>query len=168
MSAVVKGVAPDAPTATNAAGGKQSASPYRCDLLPPLASLAVAEVLAHGAEKYGANNWHKIPVEDHLNHALAHIFADRAGDTQDSHLEHAACRIFMALEQKLAGRPKPNDEKAEPREIRESEMKPGVLYQAVRYGWVKEIGPIKDWPSPFIRWKLVNSNTAYAALFRVP
>lgn len=102
----IKGVGKDAPIATNAAGGKQSATPYRCDLLPPHATLAVAEVLAEGAAKYCANNWHKIAVEDHLNHALAHIFADRAGDTQDAHLEHAACRLLMALDQRRSGRSK--------------------------------------------------------------
>jgi hypothetical protein len=101
---ILAGVAPDAPTATNAAGGKQSASPYRCDLLPPLALLAVAKVLKHGADKYGANNWHLIPVGDHVNHALAHLFAAFAGDSSDEHLEHAACRILFALDQKLAGR----------------------------------------------------------------
>jgi hypothetical protein len=100
----IKGVGKDEPIAINAAGGKQSASPFRCDLLPPHATLAVAEVLAHGAAKYGANNWHVIPVEDHLNHALVHIFADRAGDASDDHLEHAACRIMMALDQKRSGR----------------------------------------------------------------
>lgn len=101
----VEGVVPDAPTVTNARGGKQSASPYRLDLMPPLAALAVAKVLRHGADKYGPNNWHAIDVGDHLNHALAHLFAFLAGDGSDDHLEHAACRVLFALDQKLAGRP---------------------------------------------------------------
>lgn len=101
---VLAGVGPDAPIVTNDAGGKQSHSPYRCDLLPPLALLAVAKVLKHGADKYGPNNWHKIPVADHINHALAHLYALAAGDTSDGHLEHAACRILFALDQQLAGR----------------------------------------------------------------
>src|SRR5947207_3100901 len=45
-------LSPQAPTITNAAGGQQSASPYRCDLLPPLACLEVAKVVAAGAQKY--------------------------------------------------------------------------------------------------------------------
>ena len=94
----VGGVGPDAPTAVNDRGGRQSDTPYRADLLPPLATLAVAAVLKPGAEKYGVNNWHKIPVEDHLNHALVHVFAWLSGDRQDGHLEHAACRVLMALE----------------------------------------------------------------------
>jgi hypothetical protein len=101
---VVAGVGPDAPTTTNAAGGKQSASPYRADLLPPHALLAVAAVLKHGADKYGPNNWHKIPVSDHINHALTHLYALGAGDASDKHLEHAATRILFALDQVRSGR----------------------------------------------------------------
>lgn len=104
-AAVVAGVGRDAPVAVNAAGGKQSHSPYRADLLPPQALLAVAAVLKHGADKYGANNWHLIPVADHVNHALVHLLALQAGDGSDDHLEHAATRILFALDQKLAGRP---------------------------------------------------------------
>lgn len=95
---VIAGVGPDAETITNAAGAKQSNSPYRCDLLPPKAVLSVAKVLKYGADKYGANNWRGIPIDDHLNHALTHILAFNAGDKQDDHLEHAACRLLMALE----------------------------------------------------------------------
>lgn len=103
-STIIPGVGPDAPTVTNEAGGKQSASLYRCDLLPPKATLAVAKVLAYGAQKYGDNNWKKIGVADHLNHAITHIFAELAGDGTDDHLEHAACRIVMALEMAIEKR----------------------------------------------------------------
>lgn len=100
----IAGVGADAPTTVNAAGGKQSASPYRCDLLPPQATFRVAAVLKHGADKYGTNNWHAIPVEDHINHALVHLLAFLAGDRQDDHLGHAACRAMFALDQHLSGR----------------------------------------------------------------
>jgi len=100
----VAGVGADAPTTVNAHGGKQSASPYRSDLLPPHALLAVAAVLKHGADKYGENNWHAIPVADNLNHALTHLYAYAAGDGSDDHLEHAATRILFALDQKRSGR----------------------------------------------------------------
>lgn len=106
--ATVAGVGKDAPTTVNAAGGKQSDSPYRCDLLPAQAVLAVAAVLKHGADKYGPNNWRAIPIGDNLNHALTHVLAYLAGDTQDDHLEHAACRILFALDLKRgAGVPHP-------------------------------------------------------------
>lgn len=79
-------------------GAKQSKSFYRCDLLPPHAILRVAEVLHHGAEKYGAWNWLPIPFDEHLNHALIHLFAFQAGDTSEDHLGHAACRLLMCIE----------------------------------------------------------------------
>ena len=103
MPKSIPGVGKDAPTTTNANGGRQSASPYRSDLFPPRAFLAVAEVLAKGAKKYGDNNWHRIEVNEHLNHCLNHIFAHLAGDGTDDHLGHAACRAMMALEIQLRG-----------------------------------------------------------------
>lgn len=105
----VDGVGADAPVAVNANGGRQSALPYRSDLFPPAAFLAVAKVLEHGARKYGERNWRLIPVGEHLNHALTHLFAYQAGDGSDDHLEHAACRIAMALEIKLVGMDKPGE-----------------------------------------------------------
>ncbi len=94
----VVGVGPDADVVTNDKGAKQSATPYRLDLLPPLAILRLAEVLAHGAAKYGDENWRGIAPGDHLNHALAHVFAQLAGDTQDDHPGHALCRMVMWFE----------------------------------------------------------------------
>jgi hypothetical protein len=99
----VAGVGKDAPTVENERGAKQSATLYRADLLPPAATLAVAAVLKHGAERYGEDNWRGIPVADHLNHALIHALAYLAGDAQDDHLEHFACRALMALEIHLKG-----------------------------------------------------------------
>lgn len=98
---VVQGVGPEAPTVVNECGGKQSHSPFRCDLLPPLATLFVARVLQQGAAKYGEENWRKISIRDHLNHLLVHVCAWLAGDRSDRHLGHAACRALMALELEL-------------------------------------------------------------------
>lgn len=98
----IPGMGPDAPTTVNARGGKQSALPYRFDLLPPLALAAVARVLEPGAKKYGEWNWLRITTDDNLNHALAHSFAYVARDASEGHpiehLRHAACRVLMALE----------------------------------------------------------------------
>lgn len=101
---IVPGVGPDAPTTTNESGGKQSAVPYRMDLMPPKATLEVSKVLAEGAKKYAKNNWKLIPVEDHLNHAIVHAYAYLAGDASDEHLAHFACRALMALEMQLEAR----------------------------------------------------------------
>jgi len=89
-------LAPSAEVAVNAQGGKQSRETMRFDLLDAEAMMALAGVLAHGAEKYGENNWRKIPAKSHINHALVHLFAYLAGDTQDDHLDHAFCRVMMA------------------------------------------------------------------------
>ena len=107
---VVSGVGPDAPISVNKLGGKQSDSPFRCDLLPPLATLEVARVLKYGAEKYGEQNWHSISVAEHLNHVLTHVLAYQANDQSDGHLEHAACRMLMALEIERRGGPRANPE----------------------------------------------------------
>lgn len=91
----------DAPMVVNEHGGKQSKLDYRCDLLPAAATLHVANILHHGALKYAPDNWRKIPCEDHLNHAMVHIFAHLAKNLEDDHLGHAACRMMMALEMLL-------------------------------------------------------------------
>ena len=56
----------------------------------------IAKVLQYGASRYEPNNWRLIPEEEHINHALIHILAYIAGDTQDDHIDHALCRLMMA------------------------------------------------------------------------
>lgn len=94
----VKGVGRGQETETLDNGAKQSASPYRLDLIPPLALLRESEVLKRGGERYGEWNWVGIPMKDHLNHMLQHIYAYLAGDMQDDHLANIACRAHFALE----------------------------------------------------------------------
>ena len=93
----IPGVGREIPTIENALGGKQSKSYYRFDLMDTQALFALGRVLHEGAEKYGIDNWRKITPEDHINHALIHIYAWLGGDTQDEHLSHAFARIMMAL-----------------------------------------------------------------------
>lgn len=94
---VIAGVGPDAPVVENEYGAKQSQSPYRMDLIDAKALLKIAEVHKQGGDKYGDTNWHNIPVNDHINHALVHIYAHLAEDTSDEHLAHAATRMIFAL-----------------------------------------------------------------------
>lgn len=94
---VVEGVSPDEPIVVNERGGGQSRTLYRMDLIDPIAILETAKVLKEGADKYGANNWRLIDVEDHLNHLLIHVYAYLAGDRSDDHLSHAICRSIFAL-----------------------------------------------------------------------
>lgn len=90
------GLSPNSPTVVNELGGKQSDLPYRADLLPASTILGIAKVLDEGARKYGENNWKNISVEEHVNHALVHLYAWLMGDTQDEHLLHVCCRALFA------------------------------------------------------------------------
>lgn len=92
------------PLVANERGGVQSDIPYRMDLLQHHAILRLAEITKGGAASHGINNWHKISTEEHLNHALAHIFLYLAGDTSEDHLGHASWRCASALDQKITGR----------------------------------------------------------------
>lgn len=91
----------DAPIETNALGAKQSRTETAFDCLDGKAMLALGNVLFLGKEKYGKDNWRNIPTDDHLNHAMMHIFAHLAGDKQDVHLEHAFCRLMFAVAMEL-------------------------------------------------------------------
>ena len=78
-------------------GGRQSKLDYRFDLIDTKAIFALANVLHTGEQEYGKDDWRKIDTEDHLNHALSHIYAYLAGDKQDNHLSHALCRCMMSI-----------------------------------------------------------------------
>lgn len=99
---LVKGVEPDAPIVVNEKGGKQSDSPYAFHMIPVSSILAAAEVCAYGAKKYGETignrNYTKIPAEEHINHAIAHMYAYLAGDRTDDHLGHAIVRTMFAYD----------------------------------------------------------------------
>lgn len=94
---MIKGIGKDEPTVVNEHGGKQSRVHYRFDLVDPIAMFEMTKVLKKGAEKYGEENWRQIPVRDHLNHLLIHVYAYLAGDKQDDHLTHALCRALFAV-----------------------------------------------------------------------
>lgn len=90
-------LSPNAPIVTNEQGGMQSHIPYAFHLLDANATMAVARVFGEGAERYERDNWRKISCEEHINHALTHLFAALGGDKQDEHLEHAGARLIMAI-----------------------------------------------------------------------
>ena len=96
------GVEPEAPVVENENGGRQSDTPYGFHLLPISAMFDAARVAKYGADKYGETrldrNYTKIHSDDHINHALQHIYAYLAGDTQDDHLGHAIVRLMFAYD----------------------------------------------------------------------
>jgi hypothetical protein len=97
----VPGMGKNVPIDVNLDGGKQSVLDYRFDLIDPLPLFRLAAILGEGALKYGRWNWRRITLEDNLNHALSHIFAHLAGDTQDDHLGHAFCRLHFAMSMEM-------------------------------------------------------------------
>lgn len=104
---VIPGLDPNTPIVVNEFGGKQSETPYRFDLIDPLALFRLAQVLGYGANKYDAWNWLGVPAIDSINHAIQHLYAYLAGDQSDDHLGHAFTRVHFALAQHL-GRTKSN------------------------------------------------------------
>ena len=96
-SASLKNVGADAPTTTNEHGGKQSVCEYAFTQIDPGVMFEEAEILQGGAKKYGRDNWKKITVEEHLNHALQHIYAYLLGNKEDAHLGHARTRLGFAM-----------------------------------------------------------------------
>jgi hypothetical protein len=68
------------------------------DLLPPNALLKVVGVLTTGKEKYPNDKWKTQTIQQHLSHALIHIFRYFQGDKEEPHLSHAATRLLFALE----------------------------------------------------------------------
>ena len=93
----VHGLEPDAPMTTDCNGYKTRATPYRFELMPADALLAVCEVFTHGAKDHGDNNWERGKVGHHVAKAIVHLLAWQIGDRSDSHLTHAGCRILMAI-----------------------------------------------------------------------
>jgi hypothetical protein len=90
---------PEPGVVTNELGGKQHALPYRFDLLEPYMMRRVSKVLAEGASRYGDRNWQRIPLKDHINHAMYHLNEANADvpETREDHLAHAICRIMFAM-----------------------------------------------------------------------
>ena len=75
-----------------------SVEQFRYDLVSPIGLREVARACAEGAEKYGDWNWEKgMPVNDLLNHAIAHVYQFLAGDRTEPHLGHAAWNLLAAI-----------------------------------------------------------------------
>lgn len=70
----------------------------RYDLISPIGMAALARTYAEGAEKFGEFNWENgMPVNDLLNHAIAHLFKFLSGDRSEDHLGHAAWNVLGAV-----------------------------------------------------------------------
>lgn len=70
----------------------------RYDLISPIGLERLAQTYAEGAAKFGAFNWENgMPVNDLLNHAIAHIYKFLRGDRSEDHLAHAAWNLLGAI-----------------------------------------------------------------------
>lgn len=70
----------------------------RYDLISPIGLEALARTYAEGAAKFGAFNWENgMPVNDLLNHAIAHVYKFLSGDRSEDHLAHAAWNLLGAI-----------------------------------------------------------------------
>jgi hypothetical protein len=81
----------------NEYGGRQSYVSTRLDLIPPENLLLLGQCLGWGAKEYGEHNWHQIPLNENLNHALVHLIEWMKGDRSEPHLVNAIARINFAL-----------------------------------------------------------------------
>lgn len=68
----------------------------RYDLMLPDWLREIAEVLGEGSIKYGDNSWMRIPLDEHLNHVMAHIQQYREGDRSERHLINIVCRMMFS------------------------------------------------------------------------
>lgn len=106
------------PVLTGSTAVKHDEDKPRMDLLPPLATVAVAQAMGYGASKYANHNYLNGHGLDRLRlagAALRHIFAWLAREDLDKesglpHLAHAGASVLMLLE--LITRGKGKDERA--------------------------------------------------------
>lgn len=87
-------------------GGKQSRLDLRYDLVAARALRREAAVLHFGAERYGENQWQGIPLRDHINRAIYHLYEyldvldsglEISREVKEDHLGHALCRVTFAV-----------------------------------------------------------------------
>lgn len=82
----------------------------------PRASMAVAEISAHGAQKYDWNGWETVPngIVRYTNAGMRHVFKEAMEGPLDvdsglTHKAHAAWNALAALELYLRTQEKDND-----------------------------------------------------------
>ena len=86
-------------------GVKYDSNKPRYGLLPPTALLEVVKVLTFGAQKYGPENWRKVPnaKERYFDALQRHVWAWKAGEKNDPesslhHMAHAICCCLFICE----------------------------------------------------------------------
>lgn len=72
--------------------------PDRFDLIPWGAVCQVARTMTDSLKDHDEGGWRKLSRRDHVSRVLRHLALYLSGDTSEAHLEHAACRMLMALD----------------------------------------------------------------------
>ena len=62
-----------------------------------MALLAIEHAMNDGAEHGYVDDWTRQSIHVHRAHAADHLAADIHGDDSEAHLEHAICRLAMAM-----------------------------------------------------------------------
>jgi hypothetical protein len=85
-------------------GKKNDKNKLRWDLLPIEAVEKIVEIVTHGFEKYGENNWKELENPEGRYYAalMRHLVAWRKGEKIDkdsglSHLAHVGCNVFFLM-----------------------------------------------------------------------
>lgn len=83
-------------------GIKYDANKLRYDLIPPVATKALAEVLTYGAQKYEPNGWQKVEKDRYIAAAWRHFEQWREGEVLDKesnlpHLAHLLTNVSFLL-----------------------------------------------------------------------
>jgi hypothetical protein len=87
------------------AGSKHDAGKLRWHLMPWAQIESVAEVMEHGAKKYGERNWMEVDngYERYFDAAMRHIMAEeekpgsRDVESGQPHLAHAVCCLLFMM-----------------------------------------------------------------------
>jgi hypothetical protein len=79
-------------------------NPKRFELALEMVDQVIERALSSGKHPKG-ETWRGVPIAEHIAHAHAHLDLLSAGDASEPHLEHAATRMLMALENYLRQNP---------------------------------------------------------------
>src|ERR1017187_601896 len=74
--------------------------PDRFDLIPWGAVCQVARTTTDALKDHDEGGWRSLSRREHVSRTLRHLALYLSGDTSEEHLEHATCRMLMALDNK--------------------------------------------------------------------
>jgi len=87
----------------NEFGAEQTEINFSFDLIPKEILEMLANIFKYGADKYKPHGWINITINDHINHAIEHIYNflddEKNSDNisnKEPELAHAFCRIGFA------------------------------------------------------------------------